>query len=218
MKNLTHTLLELEDWCRDSSVCDFCFGLNKASYQIRTRNQANNKILSNDFICESCKGRFENDELPKCERCGRLRIQSDIEYLTNKVICRCIKRKENTEEKELPSLPQQRESMSAFYERQINSLQEQLNEAEWTIEMEREEVVKFQEKSEEWSKRQKQELLDKIKELEGEVEKLKKLTPQELVDEISRLKEKVKQLEEKNGQLVAQIEVKKPLSWLRLRK
>ena len=71
--------------------------------------------------------------------------------------------------------------------------------------MEREEVIKFQEKSEEWSKRQKQELLDKIKSLE----------------------EKIKQLEEKNKLLkgqqngqVAQIEVNeiRKWPWLKLRK
>ena len=205
MRNLTHTLLELEDWCSDGSVCDFCFGLNKASYQIKTRSQITNKILANDFICENCKVRFENDELSKCSRCGRLRIQSDIEYLTNKVVCRCVKRNENPEEKKLPNLPHERESMSAFYERQINSLQEQLTETEEALEIEREEVAKFQEKSEEWSKRQKQELLDKIKNLE---------------EKIKQLEEENKLLKEQQNGLIAQIEVKetKKWSWLKLRK
>jgi hypothetical protein len=209
MKNLTHTLLELEDWCSDGSVCDFCFGLNKASYQIKTRSQITNKILANDFICENCKVRFENDELSKCSRCGRLRIQSDIEYLTNKVVCRCVKRNENPEEKELPNLPHERESMSAFYERQINSLQEQLTETEEALEIEREEVVKFQEKSEEWGKRQKQELLDRIKQLEAENGNYK--------EEVKRLKT---QLEQLTSQHTAQIEVKenKRWPWLKLRK
>jgi len=119
------------------------------------------------------------------------------------------------EEKELPLLPDEEISQSAFYERQINSLQEQLNETEEALEIEREEVAKFQEKSEEWSKRQKQELLDRIKELEIEVERLKKLTPQGLVDkvtayekEISDLKTQLAQLQQQNGQLTAQIEVK----------
>jgi len=39
--------------------------------------------------------------------------------------------------------------MSAFYERQINSLREELVTAEEALEVEREEVAKFQEKSEE---------------------------------------------------------------------
>ena len=110
------------------------------------------------------------------------------------------------EEKELPLLPSEEISQSAFYERQINSLQEQLNETEEALEIEREEVVKFQEKSEEWSKRQKQELLDRIKQLEAENEKLKGLTNQELIKEINELKVQLTQLQQQNGQLVAQIE------------
>ena len=114
---------------------------------------------------------------------------------------------ETAKEKELPNLllPNQRKSMTTFYEQQINRLQEELVTAEEALEIEREEVAKFQEKSEEWSKRQKQELLDKIKSLE----------------------EKIKQLEEENKLLkgqqngqAAQIEVKetKKWSWLKLRK
>ena len=76
-------------------------------------------------------------------------------------------------EKELPSLPNEERS-STKYECQINFLQEQLNEAEWTIQEEWEAHENFMEKSKEWSKRQKQELLDRIKELEMEVERLKK--------------------------------------------
>ena len=217
MKNLTHTLLELEDWCSDGSVCDFCFGLNKASYQIKTRSQITNKILANDFICENCKVRFENDELPKCNKCGRLRIQSDIEYPTSKVVCRCVKRKENTEEKKLPLLPHQNGGMALFYETQINSLQEQLNTAGTEIDTHLEAL----EISEDWHKRQKQELLDKIKQQEAEIikltqkiEQLKTLTPQELVNKLNayeteneKLKNQLEQLQQ-NGQLTAQIEIK----------
>ena len=67
--------------------------------------------------------------------------------------------------------------------------------------------------SEEWGKRQKQEFLDRIKELETEVKRLKKLTPQELINEIESYKEEVTQLkiqlEKLNSQQSAQIEVKK---------
>jgi hypothetical protein len=55
------------------------------------------------------------------------------------------------------------------------------------------------EKSEEWSKRQKQELLDRIKQLEAENGTYK--------EEIRRLKV---QLEQMSSQQVAQIEVKEP--------
>ena len=73
------------------------------------------------------------------------------------------------------------------------------------------------EKSEEWSKRQKQEFLDRIKELEAEVERLKKLTPQTLLDEINELKAQLQESQQRNGQLVAQIEVKR-WPWLKIRK
>ena len=56
-------------------------------------------------------------------------------------------------------------------------------------------------------------MLDKIKQQEAEIERLKKLTPQELVNEIESYKEEVAQLkiqlEESNSQQSAQIEVKK---------
>ena len=55
--------------------------------------------------------------------------------------------------------------------------------------------------------------MDRIKELEIEVERLKKRTPQELVNEIESYKEEVArlktQLEKLNSQQNAQIEVKK---------
>ena len=79
-------------------------------------------------------------------------------------------------------------------------------------------------KSKEWGKRQKQELLDRIKELEAEVERLKKQTPQELINELNSCQEKIKkletQLEQLTSQHTAQIEVKenKRWPWLKLRK
>ncbi len=55
--------------------------------------------------------------------------------------------------------------------------------------------------------------MDRIKELEIEVERLKKLTPQGLINEIESYKEEVArlktQLEKLNSQQSAQIEVKK---------
>jgi len=48
--------------------------------------------------------------------------------------------------------------------------------------------------------------LDRIKELEAEVERLKKQTPQELVKEIEELKAQL----EKQNQQTAQVEVKEP--------
>ena len=110
---------------------------------------------------------------------------------------------------------------NAFYEQQINTLREELTTAEWTINEEREVHEDFMEKSEEWSKRQKQELSHRIKELEAEVERLKKQTPQELINEVESYKEEVAQLkiqlEKLNSQQSAQIEVKR-WPWLKVRK
>jgi hypothetical protein len=63
--------------------------------------------------------------------------------------------------------------------------------------------------SEDWHKKQKKELVDRIKELEVENERLKKQTSQELLKEVKELKE---QLEQKNQQ-IAQIEVKETKKW-----
>jgi len=62
--------------------------------------------------------------LPKCSNCGRLQTKSNIDIQSGKYVCRCIRRKENLEEKELPILPHERRP-NAFYERQINGLQEE---------------------------------------------------------------------------------------------
>ena len=215
MRELLHTILELEEWHSINSTCVFCSGLKKAVCQIRTRSKATGEMIESDKTCEECKEKFENDKLPKCS-CGRLKT-----WYT----CDC---KEEEQEKELPRLPHQRESMPAFYERQINSLQEQLNNAEWTIHEEREAHEDFMKTSEEWSKWQKGELLDKIKELEGKIKeleaenkRLKELTPQELINEVESYKGEFTrlktQLEKLNSQQSAQIEVKK-WPWLKIRK
>jgi len=137
VRELIYTVLELEEWCISNARCDFCSNFKnknqKVVCQIRTRNKVTEKIVANDVACENCKEKFENDELVKCERCGRLQTTSDIDILSGKYICGC---KEEAEEKKL-ILPHERRP-NAFYERQINSLQEKLTTAEETIELERE--------------------------------------------------------------------------------
>ena len=70
MKELLYTVLELEEWNKNSTCC-FCY--NKSVCQIRTRNKITHEIIANDEACENCKETFENNELEKCERCGRLK-------------------------------------------------------------------------------------------------------------------------------------------------
>jgi hypothetical protein len=226
MRELLYTILELEEWNKEVE-CSFCPNLNKAVCQIRTRSKATEKIIANDEACESCKEKFENDELLKCKNCGRLQIETYIDIHSGKHVCRCIRRKESVEEKELPALPIERRQ-TAFYERQINSLQEKLTTAEETIEVEREVHEDFMKTSEVWSKRQKQELLDKIAKLEQEnnsykeeVEQLKeqnkKLVPKELANKIELYEKEIAelkiQLEQLTSQQTAQIEVKEVKKW-----
>ena len=210
MRELEYTVLELEK--ESKKTCDFCSKLenrnNKSVHQIREYSKVTGEWISDDVVCERCEEKYWNDELLKCNRCGRLQTKLDFDIVTGKNVCYCIRNNEDLEEKELPLLPHEEISQSTFYERQINSLQEQLNETEEALEIEREEAVKFQEKSEEWSKRQKQELLDRIKQLEEENGNHK--------EEIKRLKT---QLEQLTSQQVAQIEVKetKRWSWLKIK-
>ena len=199
MRELEYTVLELEK--ESKKTCDFCSKFenknNKSVHQIRSRSKVTGEWISDDMVCERCEEKYWDNELSKCNRCGRLQTKLDFDIVNGKNVCYCIRNNEDLEEKELPLLPHEEISQSTFYERQINSLQEQLNETEEALEIEREEAVKFQEKSEEWSKRQKQELLDWIKQLEEENDNHK--------EEIKRLKT---QLEQLTSQQVAQIEVK----------
>ena len=204
MRELEYTVLELEK--ESKKTCDFCSKFenknNKSVHQIRSRSKVTGEWISDDMVCERCEEKYWDDELSKCNRCGRLQTKLDCDIVNGKNVCYCIRNNEDLEEKELPLLPHEEISQSTFYERQINSLQEQLNETEEALEIEREEAVKFQEKSEEWSKRQKQELLDRIKQLEEENDNHK--------EEIKRLKT---QLEQLTSQQVAQIEVKETKKW-----
>ena len=201
---LIYTILELEEWCSRKMPCSFCASLSdedKIVCQIRTRNKITNKLVENAFSCQKCKEKFENNELPKCEKCGRLKTDSNVDFRSGSYVCDC-----EEEEKELPNLPHERESMTTFYERQINTLREEKNQ----LAVEAQTHLDAMEAFEVWNKEHKQQLLDKIKELEEKNKKLEDSIPQELLDEISKLKERVKQLEE---QLTAQVEVKETKKW-----
>ena len=199
MRELEYTVLELEK--ESKKTCDFCSKFenknNKSVHQIRSRSKVTGEWISDDMVCERCEEKYWDDELSKCNGCGRLQTKLDFDIVNGKNVCYCIRNNEDLEEKELPLLPHEEISQSTFYERQINSLQEQLNKTEEALEIEREEAVKFQEKSKEWSKRQKQELLDWIKQLEEENGNHK--------EEIKKLRELIKDCD--NCQLQAKIEI-----------
>lgn len=220
MRELTYAVLELQRW--NKKTCDFCsnrYGKdNKAVCQVITRSKLSGELIENDVACESCKEKLENDELLKCNRCGRLQTKLDFDIISGKNICYCIRNNEDIEEKELPLLPDEEISQAAFYERQINGLRKKERELTEEIDTHLEAL----EIAEDWHKRQKQELLDRIKGLEAEVERLRKLTPQELVDKLNAKEKEVSelkaQLDKLTSQQTTQIEVKKQHSWLRFKK
>jgi septal ring factor EnvC (AmiA/AmiB activator) len=151
------------------------------------------------FICGECKKDYDNNTLPWCEKCGRLKRNR------NRCFCSHLKAKSTKplSDKELLS-----QAFSFRLENKTRELEKELFTAKEKLKIEREEIAKFQEKSEEWSKKQKQELLDKIKSLE---EKIKQLE-----EENRKLKD------QQNGQIaqIAQIEIKetKKWPWLKIRK
>jgi hypothetical protein len=125
---LLHTVLELDRWIYSKMPCSFCVSLkeeDKIVCQIRTRSEVSHRIVENNFACQKCKEKFENNELPKCEKCDRLKTKSNVDFFSGKYICDC--EKEDAEEKELPVLPG-KEREATFYERQINELREKERE------------------------------------------------------------------------------------------
>ena len=71
------------------------------------------------MVCESCRDRL--NELPKCGNYNKLFTKADRDILSKKYICDCEGKEQ---EKELPILPHERKP-NAFYEKQINTLQEE---------------------------------------------------------------------------------------------
>jgi len=196
MRELLYTILELEEW--NKKTCDFCSGSfgnnNKAVCQIRTRSKLTDKIVENDVACEKCKEKFENDEITKCERCGKLQTKLERNIYGNGYTCNCS---EDNQEKELPALPCERRP-HAFYERQINGLREEKTHLEEEIDIHLEAL----EISKDWHKRKKRELLD-------EIDRLKK---ENIVKE-ERIRQLEEQLSQLNSQSISQIEVKEVKKW-----
>src|SRR3954451_21696866 len=145
---LLHTVLELDRWIYSKLPCSFCVSLkeeDKIVCQIRTRSEVSHKIVKNSVACQKCKEKFANDELPKCEKCDRLKTDSNVDIFSGKYVCDC--EEEDEQEKELPVLPGE-ERDATFYERQINDLRGKLTTAEETIEVERETHEDFMKTSE----------------------------------------------------------------------
>ena len=202
---LEYRILEIAQG--DEQECNFCFldfddptllnfDTAPATHQMVARNTPDgySDIV---FICGECKNDYDNNTLPWCEKCGRLKRNR------NRCFCSHLKAKSTKQisDKELLS-----QTFSSRLEKKTRELEKELSTAKEGLKIEIEEVAKFQEKSEEWSKKQKQELLDKVKGLEERIKQLE--------EENRKLKD------QQNGQLIAQIEVKetKRWSWLKIKK
>ena len=211
---LEYRVIEISKSDKYKWGCDFCSydkeKVSNATHEMVARKS--NGYVDFAYICSDCKKDFENNALPWCEKCGRIK--------RNRISCFCrlVKDQDAEPASEETIIAQ---AYSSRLESKIKELEKELSATKEALKIEREEIAKFHEKSEEWGKRQKDELLDKIKQQEAEIERLKKLTPQELIDEIESYKEEVTQLktqlEKLNSQQNAQIEVGK-WPWLKVRK
>ena len=175
----------------DEQECHYCFvdydnptNLNfdtaPATHQMIAHTETE-QYFDISFICKDCKAEYDSGVLPRCEKCDRLK--------RNKSRCYCHKVKKKA------TLPTERElishSFSSRLENKTRELEKELSTAKEELNIEREEVAKFHEKSKEWG----DEKIKRIKELEAEVARLAK--------ENKKLKE----------QQNAQIEIKEPKKW-----
>jgi len=106
MRELIYTILDLKKESR--KTCDFCssrYGKdNKSVNEIITRHKATNELVGADVVCEECGEKYLNDELPKCNNCGRLQTKHYIDVLSGKYICYCVLYNEDLEEKKTSRL------------------------------------------------------------------------------------------------------------------
>ena len=185
---------------QDCNYCSFSFRdfrfkdnltLNIATHQVAAFKD-NDDYADIAYICADCKEDFENDILPYCELCGRLK--------RNRKGCFC----NLLENKPIQSLSMEEITSRTFgyrLEKKTRELEKELSTTKEELNIEREEVVKFHGKSKEWG----DEKIKQIKELEAEN---------------AKLKEENKQLKEQQNGQVAQIEVKenKRWSWFKVKK
>jgi hypothetical protein len=93
------------------------------------------------FICKDCKKDYDNNALPRCEECNRLKRNRD------KCYCRRLAKSKSTKPVSEETLISQ--SFSSRLENKIRELEKELSATKEALVIEREEVTKFHEKSEE---------------------------------------------------------------------
>ena len=147
---LEYRILEVAEG--DKQDCNYC-SLSFRDFRFKdslTFNIATHQVAAfkdNDdyadiaYICADCKKDFENDTLPYCELCGRLK--------RNRKGCFC----NLLENKPIQSLSMEEITSRTFgyrLEKKTRELEKELSTTKEELNIEREEVVKFHEKSKEW--------------------------------------------------------------------
>ena len=146
---LEYRILEITQG--DEQECNFClldfddptllnFDTALASHQMVARNTPDgySDIV---FICGEYKNYYDNNTLPWCEKWGRLKRNR------NRCFCSHLKAKSTKplSDKELLS-----QAFSFRLENKTRELEKELLTAKEELNIEREEVVKFHDKSKEW--------------------------------------------------------------------
>ena len=135
----------------DEQECNFCFldyddptllnfDTASAAHQMVARHTIDgySDIV---FICNECKKDYDNNILPWCEKCDRLKRNR------NRCFCSCLKAKPTKLLSDKELLPQ---AFSSRLENKTRELEKELSTAKEELNIEREEVAKFHEKSKEW--------------------------------------------------------------------
>ena len=144
---LEYRVLEVAKGSRET--CDHCLlDFHASSF---TFIPATHEIVAHDkkgdcvdisFICANCKKDLENEILPYCEECGRLKKHREACF------CNHLKDKKLNQPASEDALIAR--SFSSRLENKTKELEKELSTAKEELNIEREEVGKFHEKSKEW--------------------------------------------------------------------
>ena len=143
---LEYRVLEIAEG--DKQDCNYCsldfraeigFNLNIATHEIAANNKEGD-CVDIAYICATCKEGLENNILPYCEKCGRL--------MRNRRGCFCelLKDKPTRPVSENTLIAR---SFTSRLENKTKELEKELLATKEALKIEREEIAKFHEKSEE---------------------------------------------------------------------
>ena len=143
---LEHRILEVAKGGKES--CDYClldfradsFTFTLATREIATHNKEGD-CIDISFICANCKKDLENEILPHCEECGRLKKHREA--------CFCNHLKDGKFHQPVSEDALIARSFSSRLENKTKELEKELSTAKEELNIEREEVGKFYEKSKE---------------------------------------------------------------------